>query len=772
LEPERFPPEAFEIPVLRGIDARGREDLGAAGRLTRFAAGEVVYRSGDAASSFFVVMEGEIELSVVHRGDADAKRLRNVGVGELLGEEAAIGGRRTASARAAVASAVLEVPAAVFQRAAERAGAVVAARLLRSLRRAAALDLVRSSALGRELGEDELPLVVDAVRHQHVALGRTVFREDETAEQAWIVADGLVRLESERDGRLAVLGYVGKGDLFGDEELLLGEKRPCRAIASGPCHLLALPAEALRALEARDAGLLARVRRVGARAREGREQVARDAVLGTVHHALHDLYRMEAARELLVIDLESCVRCGHCAWACEELHGVARIVRRGDKVVTRVEGRGEGPRSLLLPSSCQHCENPTCLPSCPTGAIVRDGSGEVRVREALCTGCGACAKACPWDNIQIAARPLDMPRPDGGLFPDVAVKCDLCHGQGEPACVAACPVEAVVRLDPSEALPDVRALLGRGGRPTNAPFVPAPSGWPALLGAGLALVAMAWAGAGLHEAGRIAPGRGLGLAAGSLAAASFLGLLAYALPKRRPRWLTRLGLAKRAVKGAPQRSRVLPAFRAHLVLGLVATGLVLLHAPPPFALRATAGSALLLAFAASALVGALAAIAYRVLPPRLARIERGALLPEDFAGRRRELTDSLFAELRGRSEVLKRVAEKLLLPYATSPLGPLALLASGRRLKDEEARLRARIGALLAGPGAAQGGEGSASELLANPRLAGHEQLVRIAVELRALPAARLCTALLRVGLPLHIVTFCLALALLALHVGSVLWVR
>ena len=41
-----------------------------------------------------------------------------------------------------------------------------------------------------------------------------------------------------------------------------------------------------------------------------REQVARDAVLGTVHHALHDLYRMEAARELLVVDLESCVRCG------------------------------------------------------------------------------------------------------------------------------------------------------------------------------------------------------------------------------------------------------------------------------------------------------------------------------------------------------------------------------------------------------------------------------------------------------------------------------
>jgi ferredoxin len=386
---------------------------------------------------------------------------------------------------------------------------------------------------------------------------------------------------------------------------------------------------------------------------------------------------------------------------------------------------------------------------------VRDGSGEVRVREALCTGCGACAKACPWDNIQIAARPLDMPRPDGGLFPEVAVKCDLCHGSGEPACVAACPVEAVVRLDPSEALPDVRALLGRGGQPANAPFVPAPSGWPALLGAGLALVAMAWTGAGLHEAGRIAPGRGLGLAAGSLAAASFLGLLAYALPKRRPRWLARLGLAKRAVKGAPQRSRVLPAFRAHLVLGLVATGLVLLHAPPPFALRATAGSALLLAFAASALVGALAAIAYRVLPPRLARIERGALLPEDFAKERLALSTRLYKHLSGRDDLLKAVAERVLLPYAQSLLGPIALVASGRTLAAEERRLRGRIDDALAGRGAS--------------RLGGLDDLVRTAVELRALPAQRALTLALRSLLPVHIVAFALALVLLIAHVVQAL---
>ena len=88
-----------------------------------------------------------------------------------------------------------------------------------------------------------------------------------------------------------------------------------------------------------------------------------------------------------------CVRCGHCAWACEDLYGAARLVRRGDKVVARVTSGREAPTSLLLPNSCQHCENPTCMVGCPTGAIGRDPDGEVFIRPELCTGCGACAKA-------------------------------------------------------------------------------------------------------------------------------------------------------------------------------------------------------------------------------------------------------------------------------------------------------------------------------------------------------------------------------------------
>ncbi len=139
------------------------------------------------------------------------------------------------------------------------------------------------------------------------------------------------------------------------------------------------------------------------------------AAANATQHVFRDLYRLQVARSLLVIDLECCVRCGHCAWACSEMYGVARLVRRGDKVVARVDGHGEAgaPQHLMLPNSCQHCENPSCMVGCPTGAIGRDPGGEVFIREELCTGCGACAKACPWDNIQMAPRPLAARGPLG-----------------------------------------------------------------------------------------------------------------------------------------------------------------------------------------------------------------------------------------------------------------------------------------------------------------------------------------------------------------------
>jgi Fe-S-cluster-containing dehydrogenase component len=55
---------------------------------------------------------------------------------------------------------------------------------------------------------------------------------------------------------------------------------------------------------------------------------------------------------------------------------------------------------ILVATSCRHCEDPTCMIDCRTGAISRDFTGEIFIRDA-CIGCGKCARKCPYGNISI-----------------------------------------------------------------------------------------------------------------------------------------------------------------------------------------------------------------------------------------------------------------------------------------------------------------------------------------------------------------------------------
>ena len=126
----------------------------------------------------------------------------------------------------------------------------------------------------------------------------------------------------------------------------------------------------------------------------------------------------------------------------------------------------------MFPTACRHCEDPVCL-LCSVNGIVRLPSGEITIVEDNCIGCGACAERCPYGNIRM--HPVDMP--EARLPPEarsassacgargarrspssiptaarIAVKCDLCAGYPDYACVTACPVGAAFRIDPMQSL--------------------------------------------------------------------------------------------------------------------------------------------------------------------------------------------------------------------------------------------------------------------------------------------------------------------------------
>jgi Fe-S-cluster-containing dehydrogenase component len=720
--------------------------------------GAALFHNGDPADSVYVVVQGTLELSAVKRGDAEASELRQVRAGGTLGEEALVAGlKRAGVARAVNSASVAEAPAALLRRALERAGdASALAREVRTLRRDVARDLLLTSSPSRFLDATELELLLDSVRYASYDSGQWVQRQGELAVHCSFLQKGLLQIQSEHDARVRVHGYLSPGDFFGDEELLSGSAYTYSTVALGDSVCLHAGADVMRNLCDRNPRLVQKLRRMSI-TRKTATLAPGAQLAGMTQHVLKDAYRMQMARSLLAIDQNSCVRCGHCAWACAEVHeGVTRLIRSGDKILVPTNlGESEGLASLLLPNTCQHCEHPACTIDCPTGAIGRDLEGEVFVREDSCTGCGACAKACPWQNIQMAPRlapPKSKGKPgsDGPLSQLVAVKCDLCRDYEAPACVRACPTDAVQRLDPNEQFDAVRALFGpavsQGG--PSAPERRSAAVWGFRIASALLLVVFFLLVPRVQDLGKSAI-----LSTGGLALLGTLVLAGHALPKRGVRfWMRRReqrGLRSRPLARAG--SLLSPWVKVHQTVGLVTLGAVIAHSG--FSVASGLSGLLMATFLLSAGSGIFGAVVYRVVPRRVTALEWRGALPEELPAERELLLDRLYESLSGADVLLKKVAERVLVPYSESPWEGVRLLFSGRDLRAERARLIADINARLEG----RGGE----------RLAGLQDLVRTVVDLRALPIRRFLTAMLRWWQPLHAILTVTLLLLLALHVWA-----
>lgn len=120
----------------------------------------------------------------------------------------------------------------------------------------------------------------------------------------------------------------------------------------------------------------------------------------------------------LVIDAIKCTECRACELKCSFVHfGAFNARKSGVRIVSSWP-------ELARARVCIQCEEPECLPACPTEALVVTESGSITVLHDTCTGCESCVDACPYDGIWMD--------PLSGL----AVKCDTCDGRFE--CVAVC----------------------------------------------------------------------------------------------------------------------------------------------------------------------------------------------------------------------------------------------------------------------------------------------------------------------------------------------
>lgn len=156
------------------------------------------------------------------------------------------------------------------------------------------------------------------------------------------------------------------------------------------------------------------------------------------------------------IDLKRCNGCQSCTVACKAENGTPPGIF-WTRVIEKEEGKYPFAFTVFMPSRCNHCSDPPCVPVCPTGATyVRDQDNLVLVNQDQCVGCHSCVVACPYQARSIAES-------ERGYYgehtpyeavayakwqPNTAQKCTMCAHRidrgRKPACAETCPTQALI----------------------------------------------------------------------------------------------------------------------------------------------------------------------------------------------------------------------------------------------------------------------------------------------------------------------------------------
>jgi ATP-binding cassette subfamily B protein len=205
----------------------------------RYAFGNVVVREGEPGDAFYVLASGR--LRVVKRADTGEEiALNTLRPGDSFGEMALLeGAPRMATVRASGDVEVLRLDRAAF-------GDLLATlpdlkkylelqvahrRVHNFLRSYTAFARLPVDALAEMLGELE-PVEADA--------GMVVIREGDPPGPMYVVEEGHLRAFVDVDGVRRYVGYLRRGDFFGERSLFTGNPRATTVEAVSPCRLLRL----------------------------------------------------------------------------------------------------------------------------------------------------------------------------------------------------------------------------------------------------------------------------------------------------------------------------------------------------------------------------------------------------------------------------------------------------------------------------------------------------------------------------------------------------
>jgi CRP-like cAMP-binding protein/Fe-S-cluster-containing hydrogenase component 2 len=447
------------VPLLAMLNTLQLRELILESNILQPAPGDIIFKRNDYSTTFFFIVEGELDVLIDEDEQADAK----LKAGQFFGEMALVSGRRRAgTVRASTPCVLIETPRRVMQKLIE------SVQSMRRILNEVAIKWVVHVCIGLSLTEDELNDVASHAILKTYAAGEELFHEGDQADGLYLIQSGSVTVSRMIGGKEVVLFYVAAGNYVGEMSLVSGEPRYGTVRAAIATEAVFIDAGRMSDIIARnpeirsalDARYLQHLQDQEKRQQfestsDSSGSISNQATPSNLISFLIQQGVGEAT-DVLLIDESLCVRCNHCEEACAETHGGA----------TRLD-RDAGPifANIRVPTSCRHCEHPHCMKDCPPDAIHRAPHGEVYIDDS-CIGCGNCQQNCPYDVIQMAVireqpersllqtllgiQPKAKELVDGTK---VAVKCDMCKDIPEgPVCVRACPVGAALRVNPEELL--------------------------------------------------------------------------------------------------------------------------------------------------------------------------------------------------------------------------------------------------------------------------------------------------------------------------------
>ena len=135
------------------------------------------------------------------------------------------------------------------------------------------------------------------------------------------------------------------------------------------------------------------------------------------------------------VDLDHCIGCRTCQVACKDRRDIQTAGARLRRVDSYESGSYPDASIYHVVMSCNHCEDPACVRSCPTGSMFKSDDGTVQHDDEHCIVCRQCTMACPYNAPQYVEERNNIE------------KCDTCRTLREagqnPVCVDACPMRAI-----------------------------------------------------------------------------------------------------------------------------------------------------------------------------------------------------------------------------------------------------------------------------------------------------------------------------------------